>query len=60
MKLPALLSEAGFLANRGSWDVFTLRATPHHLVEKVQFVWKLSDIANRSDSRKAGKKKAKG
>ena len=48
--LPPQFADAMALATHGSWDIFTLRATPHSLVERVRFIWHLNNLIQEKEN----------
>lgn len=43
ISIPDELMEAHILDKTG-WDIFTLRATPQHVLEELLYYWKIMDM----------------
>jgi len=46
-----------YIMDKTGWDEFTLRATPHHTIEKMLAWWHLVNIADEAESKKSKPKK---
>ena len=50
VKIPPELEEA-YLMQRLGWTYAQLRTTPHYLIEQIQFIWHLENIAEEAANR---------
>lgn len=44
--------EAYILAKHGDWNIFTIRATPRWIMNRVLLVWRLDNIIEEHNRRK--------
>jgi hypothetical protein len=54
-EVPEELLEAYMLAKHGDWNIFTFRATPKWVLERVFFVWHLDKLSADYQKRQNGK-----
>lgn len=41
-----------YIMDKMQWDIFTLRATPKHELEKLLAWWHIVDVADKAESKK--------
>ena len=51
--IPSEMMEAYFITQFGWGAGFSYRTAPHYIIEQIQFIWHLQDIANKAAERKA-------
>lgn len=47
LSIPPALSEAYFLSRLGQFTWHEYRTTPHYLIEQIEFIWHLQNLADK-------------
>lgn len=55
MKVPPEFMDS-YIMDKTGWDIFTLRATPRHEIEKLLTWWHIVSLADEAENRKAKQK----